>query len=65
MAEDEWAAGTFAGAADAQARAVADLTPTERVLLLEQLLELAAASGALQRSREAKQREIDALWAEK
>lgn len=63
MDEKDWAAATFAGASVAQADAVAALTATERVALLEQLLELAVASGALRRSREAKQRGLDALWA--
>lgn len=31
--------------------------------LLEQLLELAESSGALQRAREQKQRDIDLMWA--
>jgi hypothetical protein len=60
--QDGWSAATFEGAAMAQAERVAALTPTERVALLEQLLELAIASGALQRAREEKQRALDLLW---
>jgi hypothetical protein len=60
--EDAWTAATFDGAAGAQAEKVAALTATERVELLEQLLELAAASGALQRARDEKQRALDLLW---
>ncbi|HEX3828847.1 MAG TPA: hypothetical protein VHV82_16420 [Sporichthyaceae bacterium] len=57
-----WEAATFDGAAAAQADAVADLTPTQRVELLEHLLEMATASGALQRSRQDKQHALDLLW---
>lgn len=63
MADESWAAATFAGAAEEQARKVARLTPTERVALLEELLELAAASGALAKSRELKQKDVDTMWA--
>lgn len=63
MAEDDWSAGTFDGAAAAQAARVAGLTPDQRMALLEDLLQVAADSGALQAAREAKQRAIDALWA--
>ncbi|MGQ0631022.1 MAG: hypothetical protein ACT4P1_08255 [Sporichthyaceae bacterium] len=62
MGEQEWSAATFDGAAAAQARTIAALSPTERVVLLEGLLELAAATGALRRAREDKQRALDAMW---
>lgn len=63
MSADGWDAATFAGARDAHDGAVADLTPEARVALLEKLLEVAMASGALQRSRDEKQRALDELWA--
>jgi hypothetical protein len=63
MSDDGWDAATFAGARDAHNRALADLTPEARVAVLEQLLEVAAASGALQRARDEKQRALDELWA--
>lgn len=63
MSDDEaWAAATFHGTAAAQGDRIAALTATQRVALLEQLLEIAAASGALQRAREEKQRALDLLW---
>ncbi|HEX3611748.1 MAG TPA: hypothetical protein VHU88_08695 [Sporichthyaceae bacterium] len=62
MTEPTWEAATFEGAAEAQAAAVAALTPTQRVELLEQLLEIALTSGALQRSRQQKQLALDQLW---
>lgn len=62
MSDDGWDAATFAGARDAHDRAVSDLTPEARVALLEQLLEVAVASGALQRARDEKQRTLDELW---
>ena len=63
MSADPWNRATFAGTEQAQAEVVADLTADERLALLEQLLDIAEASGALQRSREAKQRVLDELWA--
>jgi uncharacterized tellurite resistance protein B-like protein len=63
VSDDVWARGTFAGAAEAQAQAVADLTAEARIALLEQLLEVAMASGALQRARDEKQQALDRLWA--
>lgn len=62
MSEHNWEAATFEGAAAVHARELAALTPPERVVLLEQLLEIAQGSGALQRERELKQREIDKAW---
>ena len=62
MAADGWDRATFAGTEKAQAQVIATLTPAARVALLEQLLEVARASGALQRAREQKQRALDALW---
>ncbi len=63
MTADDWARTTFAGTEQAQAQLAADLTPDARLELLEQLLEIAEASGALLRAREAKQAAIDAGWA--
>jgi uncharacterized tellurite resistance protein B-like protein len=63
MTADDWARTTFAGTEQAQAQLVAKLTPDARLELLEQLLEIAEASGALRRAREDKQRAIDDLWA--
>ena len=63
MSEDPWVRTTFAGTEAAQARVVAGLSPDERVRLLEELLELAEASGALQRARRDKQARLDAAWA--
>jgi uncharacterized tellurite resistance protein B-like protein len=59
---DDWARTTFAGTEEAQAQLAATLTPDARLELLEQLLEIARASGALRRAREAKQKSIDKLW---
>lgn len=61
---DEWAVGTFDGLERVRARELAGLTPQQRLAWLEEAQELAHASGALARSREAKQREIDVLWGE-
>jgi uncharacterized tellurite resistance protein B-like protein len=63
MSDDDWSRGTFRGAEEAQALIVANLTPDARVALLEQLLEVAIASGALQRARDDKQHALDELWA--
>lgn len=63
MTADDWARTTFAGTEQAQARLAAALTPHARLELLEQLLEIAEASGALLRAREDKQQVIDELWA--
>jgi hypothetical protein len=63
MSDDPWVRTTFAGTEQAQAELIADLTVDERLALLEQLLDIARESGALQRSREAKQRAVDELWA--
>jgi hypothetical protein len=63
VSDDPWSRATFAGTERAQADVVADLTTDERLALLEQLLDIAEASGALQMSREAKQRTLDELWA--
>lgn len=62
MSTDPWTRATFAGTERAQADLIAQLTPDERVALLEELLDVAEASGALQRSREEKQRAIDRAW---
>lgn len=63
MNADGWDAATFAGAQAAQDRDISDLTPDARVALLEQLLAVAIASGALQRARDEKQRVLDEMWA--
>ena len=63
MTADEWARTSFAGTELAQAQVAAGLTPDGRLELLEQLLEIAEASGALKRAREDKQQAIDDLWA--
>lgn len=63
MTTDGWARTTFAGTEAAQAQLAAALTPDARIELLEKLLEIAEASGALQRARELKQEAIDDLWA--
>jgi uncharacterized tellurite resistance protein B-like protein len=63
MSDDVWDRATFAGTERAQADLIADLTPDTRLDLLEQLLEVAEASGALKRAREDKQRHLDELWA--
>jgi uncharacterized tellurite resistance protein B-like protein len=60
---DDWVRTSFAGTERAQALIEAGLTPDARLELLEQLLEIAEASGALQRAREDKQLAIDTLWA--
>lgn len=62
MTAAPWSRATFAGTERAQTDLIAELTPDERMTLLEQLLEVAAASGALQRAREDKQRAIDRAW---
>lgn len=63
MTAEDWTRTTFVGTEQAQARIVADLTPDARLELLEQLLEIAEASGALRRARDDKQQAIDQLWA--
>lgn len=62
MTAEDWAGTSFAGTEHAQARVAAELTTDARLELLEQLLEVAEASGALRRAREDKQRAIDQLW---
>lgn len=57
-----WERASFAGTARAQAERIAALTPDERVALLEELLAVAEASGALQQSRVDKQRALDEAW---
>lgn len=63
VSPDPWTRATFSGTERAQADVIAALSVDERLALLEQLVELAAASGALQRAREDKQRALDELWA--
>jgi hypothetical protein len=59
---DPWAVGTWAGAQAVQRRAVAALSPTERLAWLEEALDAAAALGALDAARQAAQDRADALW---
>jgi uncharacterized tellurite resistance protein B-like protein len=59
---DPWARATFRGTRQAQAEVIAALTPDERIALLEELLEVAQASGALQRARDDKQHQLDLAW---
>ena len=63
VSDDPWSRGTFSGTERAQADVVAAMTADERLALLEELLHLAEASGALQLSRQAKQAALDELWA--
>jgi uncharacterized tellurite resistance protein B-like protein len=60
---DPWSRATFIGTERGQAEVIAALTVDERLALLEQLLEIAEASGALRKARDAKQRAINDLWA--
>lgn len=62
MTADPWDRATFAGNEQAQAAAIAALTADARLALLEQLLDVARASGALGRARAEKQRALDAVW---
>lgn len=62
MSGEDWSRETYAGTEAAQARVIAALTPDERLALLQELLALTEASSALQRSREDKQRELNAQW---
>lgn len=59
----DWAGASFAGAAQAQAPRIRALSPQARMELLEELLELAEASGALERTRRDRQLAADAQWA--
>ena len=62
MSEADWSLGTFEGVRRDQARRAAAATPAQRIAWLEEMLQLALASGALQRERRLKQREIDKAW---
>ena len=62
MTGDDWDRATFAGTERAQAKVIASLTPDARIALLEQLIDVAQASGALQLAREHKQRALDDRW---
>ncbi|HVF21025.1 MAG TPA: hypothetical protein VNA14_12410 [Mycobacteriales bacterium] len=62
MATD-WSPGTFDGARRAQARDIAALTPQQRLEWLDTALDLALASGALDRVRAERARQAEALWA--
>ena len=58
-----WESATFEGVVQLRAQALARTTPEERFHWFMDALELAAASGALARSRADKQAECDRLWA--
>ena len=62
MTADAWSRGTFSGTEAGQADVVAALTVDQRLALLEELVAIAEASGALARAREDKQAALDALW---
>lgn len=62
--EEDWSAGTFEGLVDAQRRTIAGWTPLQRLEWLEEAIDLALASGALERVFAEKQRLIDEAWAE-
>jgi len=57
-----WESATFEGVVHVRAQALARTTPEERFQWLMDALELAAASGALARSRAEKQAACDRLW---
>lgn len=58
----DWSAATHEGLARARRRAIAALTPTERMQWLDAALDLALRSGALARARAERQRRADAAW---
>ena len=60
---NDWSAATFEGSARATAEAAATSTDEQRLAWLEDMLRMALESGALLRIREARQRELDELWA--
>lgn len=62
LAEADWSAATFAGLRAVTARAAAAATPQQRWLWLNQAMQLAAASGALDRVRAARHDEALAAW---
>lgn len=62
MDDDPWAAATFAGTSAAQALVIARATPSERLAMLDALLELAEAAGVLRSVREQRQRAVDQVW---
>jgi len=61
--DNSWDAATFDGARRAQMAAIAQTTPTQRMEWLEQALNLALLSGAVERDRTRRQMDIDAAWA--
>jgi hypothetical protein len=63
VSADPWSRATFVGTTAGQAEVVATLTVDERLALLEELLAIAEASGALAEDRAAKQRALDETWA--
>jgi hypothetical protein len=60
-----WDDTTFSGASEATAARVAAWTPQERLDWMEEALEVLVDSGALQRDRDRRQRDVDALWAQR
>lgn len=59
---NDWSSGAWDGHGQRDLR-IAQATPAQRLAWLESALRLAAASGALARAREERQRECDRLWA--
>ena len=62
MTEIDWSLGTFEGVRADQARRMATTTPDERLAWLEDVLRLALGSGALERVRQQRQREVESAW---
>jgi hypothetical protein len=62
MSDTDWTLGTFEGVRRDQARRAATSTVAQRLAWLEDVLQLALSSGALQRERQLKQRAIDEAW---
>ena len=60
----QWEAGSFEGSARATAQAAATATLKERLDWHESMLRVALANGSLQRLRDARQREVEASWAQ-
>lgn len=63
MTDFDWEQTTFDGVRRRQGRALAAASPAARLAVLEELLEIAEASGALASARKAKQRSVDDVWA--
>lgn len=58
----DWSAGTFEGTIHWQRQAVATSSPDRRLRWLEEVLRMAEASGALDRTRAERQRRCEADW---